>query len=189
MDLYEVIHGDSCLCFSCQEKLVPHFDKFDVEGIDCLSIYQYDDNIKSILYQYKGCYDIELSNVFLNRYKQELHLMYRGYIILPAPSYYVDDEKRQFKHVDKMFEILNLPICNFFRKTAPFKQAEHKRRERKKIEDFIILDHPELITGKKVLIVDDVSTTGATLRALIKLVKEAKPKKIKALVMSKRVIS
>ena len=40
-------------------------------------------------------------------------------------------------------------------------------------------------SGKKVLIVDDVFTTGSTVNAMIDLIKPKNPKKIKILVMSK----
>ena len=187
-DLYEVFNGDSCICSTCQQKLAPRFERFEIEVVDGLAIYDYDDNIKSLLYQFKGCYDIELANVFLNRFKKELRLMYRNYIILPAPSYYLDDEKRGFKHVNKIFEVLNLPIVDVFSKIAPFKQAEHSKKDRSKIGEYLVLDKPNEITNKNVLIVDDVCTTGATLKALVKLVKTAKPRKIKILVMAKRLM-
>ena len=187
-DFYEVFKGDSCLCEMCQQKLKPLFIKFEIEGIDGLTIYDYDDNIKSLLYQFKGCYDIELANVFLNRFKKELNVMYQNYILLPAPSYYLKEEKRGFNHVNKIFEVLNLPIINVFSKTAPFKQAEHTKKDRAKIGQFFVLNKPNEITNKNVLIVDDVYTTGATMKALVRLVKTMKPKKIKILVMAKRLI-
>lgn len=187
-DFYEVFNGDSYVCKLCLQKLVPKFIKFEVEAIDGLAIYEYDDNIKAILYQLKGCYDIELAPVFFNRMKKELHLMYRGYTMIPAPSYYKDDERREFKHVEEIFKCINLPIIYAVEKISYFKQAEHTRKERGHIWQHLRLVKPEAITGKKILIVDDVSTTGATLKALVRLVKSAKPKRIKILVMSKRVI-
>ena len=187
-DFYQVINGDSCICNLCLDKLKPKFVKFEIEAIDGLAIYEYDDNIKAILYQLKGCYDIELAPVFLNRMKRELHLMYKGYTMVPAPSYYKDDDKREFRHVEEIFKCINLPIEYAVEKISPFKQAEHKRKERGNISHHLRLVKPNVITGKKILIVDDVSTTGSTLKTLVRLVKSAKPKQIKILVMSKRVI-
>ena len=183
---YEFFNGDSCICDQCQNKLAPKFIRFDVEGIKGLAVYEYDDNIKSLLYQFKGCYDIELSPIFFNRFKRELKLMYSGYVIVPAPSYIEDDEKRGFKHVVEMFKIINLPIVEVFKKISPFKQAEHTRRSRAEISKHLEIVNKEKVNNKKVLIVDDVCTTGSTLKALIRLVREANPKDIKILVMSKR---
>ena len=185
-DFYELVNEDSYLCPFCQQKLVPHFIKFDIDCIDALSIYEYDDNIKAFLYQLKGCHDVELAPIFLNPFKRELRLMYWGYTLVCAPSYCIDDENRGFKHVEKIFEILNLPICYPIEKVTPFKQAENSRRKRKQIIEHLRLVNPELIKDKKILIVDDVCTSGSTLKAMIKLAKDASPKAIKILVMSKR---
>ena len=187
-DFYEILNEDSCLCKTCQQRLLPHFDKFEIEDINGLSIYEYDDNIKSLLYQFKGCYDIELAPIFLNRYKRELNLMYKDYVIVPVPSFKKDDEARGFNHVVEIYKIINLPILNIIDKTSNFKQAKNKRALRKDIGKFFRLNKHEMIMNKKVLIVDDVCTTGSTLKAIIRLVKTAKPKKIKILVMSRRVM-
>lgn len=187
-DFYELINGDSCICSLCQQKFNPLFIKFEVDGVDGLAIYDYDDNIKALLYQFKGCYDIELASVFLNRFKNELHYRYYGYTLIPAPSYKLDDEKREFRHVEEIFKYLNLPIVYAIEKISPFKQAKHTRRGRNEISKHLVLVNKEAITGKKILIVDDVTTTGATLRAIIQLVKEAKPKTLQILVMSKRLM-
>ena len=185
-DFYQVFNGDSCLCYQCQQRLKPKFIKFDVDGVDALAIYEYDDNIKSILYQFKGCYDIELAPVFLSRFKQELHLMYRGYTLVAAPSYELENQKREFKHVEEMFKYINLPILYAIEKITPFKQAEHTKKERGHIIKHLQLVKPEEITGKKILVVDDVLTTGSTIKAMIEMIKTARPKCIKVLVMSKR---
>ena len=187
-DIYETFYGDSCVCNLCLEKLKPKFIKFEIDAVDGLAIYEYDDNIKAILYQLKGCYDIELAPVFLNRFKKELQLLYKGYTLIPAPSYSKDDEQRDFRHVKEIFKCVNLPIEYAVEKFSPFKQAEHNKKERGHIGQHLRLIKPQVITGKKILIVDDVSTTGSTLKALIKLVRSAKPKCIKVLVISKRVI-
>ena len=187
-DFYELVNGDSCVCSSCQQKFKPLFIRFEIEGINGLAIYDYDDNIKALLYQFKGCYDYELKDVFLGRFKKELHYRYLGYTIIPAPSYHLDDEKRGFKHVEEIFKCLNLPIVYAIEKVSPFKQAEHTRKGRGEIYKHLRLISKEAINNKKVLIVDDVSTTGSTLKALVRLVKEAKPKTLQILVMSKRIM-
>ena len=187
-DFYEILNGDSCVCHLCLEKLKPKFISFEIEAVNGLAIYEYDDNIKSLLYQLKGCYDIELSPIFLFRFKKELHMMFKGYTLIPAPSYQLDDEKRDFRHVEEIFKCLNLPIVYAIEKISPFKQAENKRKDRSHISQHLQLVNHQAITGRKILIVDDVSTSGSTLKALIRLVRSAKPKCIKILVMSKRVI-
>lgn len=50
----------------------------------------------------------------------------------------------------------------------------------------MILKEIEVIKNKKILICDDICTTGSTLKAIIELVKKGNPKDIKILVVAKR---
>ena len=73
-------------------------------------------------------------------------------------------------------------------KTKDHKQAKLSKKERissQKNFDIIDLD---IIKGKKILIVDDVYTTGSSMRAAIELCKRGNPKKIEVLVMSKNIL-
>ena len=184
--MYEVVNQDSCLCDQCQNKLAPYFKRFVVGSAEGVAVYRYDDNIKSLLYQFKGCYDIELAPIFLNRFKNELHIAYKGYILIPAPSYDEDDKDREFNHVIEMFKILNLPIYHLVNKTSRFKQAGSKSKQRKDAIEHLSIESYDQIRNKKILIVDDVMTTGSTLKAMVSLIQKGHPKCIKILVMSRR---
>lgn len=177
------------LCTSCLNKLIPKFTKFKIDCYDGLAIYDYDDNIRSLLYQFKGCYDIELANVFLYRYISELSMRYKGYTITHVPSYHKEDEERGFNHVVEMFRNINLKSNDLIKKVTPYKQADHNKRDRTKIKEHLIIENVDLIRNKKILIVDDVMTTGSTLKAMVDLINQGHPKTIKILVMSKRAIN
>jgi len=150
-----------------------------------LSIYNYDENIKSLIYQFKGCRDIELSDIFLFRYSKELKIMFQGYTLVPVPSYYKDDEEREFNQVVEAFKCLNLPMEKLLYKTGKFKQKEHNSLVRNQIEDYIELLKIVDLSKKKILIVDDIFTTGSTMRVCVKLIRSLKPKDLKVLVLCK----
>lgn len=84
-----------------------------------------------------------------------------------------------------MCRCLKLPIYPLLKKNVDAKQSDLSAAERREIAKYISLDHPEKIRGKKVLIVDDVYTTGSTAKACLKQALKAKPKKIIFLAMSK----
>ena len=151
-------------------------------------IYKYDSTIKTYLYQFKGCFDYELYPVFLFRFKFMLHFMYRDYYIVPAPSYKEDDEKRGFNHVEMIYSVLNLKILKLFIKTEHHKQTDCTRNERSEIYKYMKVNSNVDVKGKKILLVDDVFTTGSTMKSMIKLLKQLKPSKIKILVLSKTII-
>lgn len=173
------------MCATCQKKLKPLFLKFRIGQIHATAIYKYNEDIKTLLYQFKGCYDIELANIFFEKFAHELHILYHDFVLVPAPSFQEDNEKREFNHVIEMFKPLGLAFLPIIEKFSPFKQADHNHRERKAIRKHLKINENYKMYGKKILIVDDVYTTGSTVKAMIQLIKPLKPKKIEVLVMSK----
>ena len=117
------ILSDYRICMHCYREIVPSFTKFKVGNYKALAIYEYDERIKKLLYQFKGCFDIEIFDVFLSRFARELRLMYFDYIMVPIPSYKEDDEIREFNHVEEMFKILKLKTAYVLEKTEKIKQA------------------------------------------------------------------
>lgn len=183
--LFSLTHREPCLCNSCLRKFDPKFIEFRVGRYKGLSVYEYDETIKAYLYQFKGCFDFELAKVFLERYYLELSMKYSGFNIVPVPSFYEDNEIRGFNHVEEIFKPLKLPILKILKKTSHFKQAEHSGNTRNEISQHLVLTNNLSLRGKKILLVDDVYTTGSTIKACIELLKELKPKRIEILVMSK----
>lgn len=183
--LINFIKPNLSLCSYCYKKLVPVFYEFKVEGCKVESLYLYNNDIKGLLYQLKGCYDIELAPIFFDRYLFEYRLKYYDFVLVPAPSYIEDDKKREFNHVEEIYKPLKLPFEKIIVKTKQHKQSEQTRESRKEIVKVLKVINGERIRGKKVLIVDDVFTTGSTVRSIIKLIKPFKPKQIRVLVMSK----
>ncbi len=185
ISLLDILDDSNCICKQCYKEIVPVFKQFDVDGYKAVSIYGYTPKIQSLLFQFKGCFDIEIGNVFLERYRRELRFRYIDYVLVPIPSFKDDDENRGFNHVIEMFKILKLPMIDLIEKTKQVKQATSSSKERIEISKYLQLKNRQSLKKKNVLIVDDVYTTGATMKAAIKLVEQLNPKKIEILVMSK----
>ena len=185
--LFNFFNNDNELCENCFHEFKAKFINFKIGTIEGLSIYNYDDFIRKLLYTFKGCYDIELKNVFLCRYLPYLKMKYRGYVVVPAPSSKIDDEKRGFNHVKEIYKSLGLPILDILEKNTVDKQSSKSKKKRLNIEKIIEGKNIEILNGKKVLIVDDIYTTGATIFKCIEIVKEARPKVIKVLVVAKTI--
>ena len=176
---------DICVCSNCQNELDPKFVSFNVNGYKGLSIYEYTPFIKNLIYLYKGCFDYELKEVFINLFYKELKGRFSGYKVVPIPSYVEDDNKRGFNHVVEICKILGLEILPIIEKTAHHKQADRTAIERAEIHKYLVLkEHPNLAKSK-ILIVDDIYTTGATMKAAINLVEKLNPKEIRVFVLAK----
>lgn len=153
-----------------------------------MSIYEYDQNIKDILYKFKGCFDIEIGVVFFQRYLPFLKNRYKGYYIVPVPSYHLEDIKRGFNHVEEIYSRLELPMLKVLVKTKNIKQAKLRKKERMKTKNRFEIIDKNILKDKKILVVDDVYTTGSSIKAVLELVKTGKPRLIEVLVMSKNIL-
>ena len=172
------------ICYSCYKKFNPVFINHKIEGIKVTSIYYYDEDIKTFLYQLKGCYDIELASVFLANFKYLLKIRYFNYYIVPIPSYHLEDEQREFNHVEEIFKCLNLPMLKILYKSEKYKQSNQKAKDRHLISNFLKVSDLEKVKNKRILLVDDVITTGSTLKAAIALLKKGNPKCIRILTLA-----
>lgn len=181
--LYTYTHK-ALICEKCMKRFKPKFIRFKTDGIKGLSIFNYDEFMRDLIYKFKGCFDYELGKVFIDMYKNELSFEYMGYTMIPAPSYQEDNETRGFNHVVEIFKPLRLKMVEAFEKTYKFKQAEHNSKSRKNISKYIKLNE-NVSLPKRVLLVDDIYTTGATMQTMISLLKSTGIKDIKMLVLCK----
>ena len=174
------------ICQKCYNGFELINKKEYINGIEVRYLYDYNDFLKKNIYLLKGCYDIELKDIFLDRWKYILRLIYKGYLLVPVPSYFESDNKRGFNHVEEIFASLKLKSNKCLKKTKDIKQANLSKKQREKIDKVLIIENGEILKGKKVLIVDDIYTTGSTLNACIKLVRKYYPKVLKCLVLCKK---
>ena len=164
---------NKCLAkFNIIEKIVY------IDDIECLILYKYNDFFKELLYRYKGCYDKELSDAFLNNFLFKLRRKYKKRKIICAPSYYKDDIKRGFNHVKEVAKLLNLEIVDCLIKSKKYKQSDQKYRDRSKIQEYIKIDKTKIKPTDKLLIVDDVTTSLSTIKAIIHLLPTNNDKKV-----------
>ena len=183
--LYNLMNKHNVLCEECFCKMHAKFLHFTLDNYKGLSIYEYDETIKELIYKFKGCYDYELKDVFIYRYLQYLRLIYRGYIMIPAPSYHIDDEKRGFNHVVEIFKPLRLEMLPIISKNQSYKQSDHSSKGRMDISNILEIDENISLKDKKILLVDDILTTGSTLFSCINLLKKKQPKTIEILVLAR----
>ena len=179
------LFGIPSVCYDCYQELGPKWTRWKEGEVDCLALYDYNEAVRSTLYQFKGVGDIELASVFFAYPLPILRWLYHGYTLVPAPSSPSHNEARGFNQVVEMGKVLGLPILQALVKDEGAKQTDLSAEERTVVGKMIHLSSTKAVKGKKILLLDDVFTTGSTARACLRLLLKAGAKKVRLLVMAK----
>lgn len=87
-----------------------------------------------------------------------------------------------------MYEIaktLDMPIYDLLRKREGYDQRGKTYKDRLEIRQSIYLSDKIELKGRKILLIDDVFTTGSTMKSSFKELEKLEPKKLKGLVIMK----
>ena len=147
-------------------------------------LYHYNDFFKSLLFQYKGLYDHALKDAFLCLYIDELKKQYHDYIVVVAPSSEKDNEVRGFAPTQSIASCFSSHVFNGLYKKERYKQSDLSYAERKDVNQKIGIRDGNMLEGQKVLIFDDVVTSGSTLLTCLSLTLANHPKTVELLVLS-----
>lgn len=113
------------------------------------------------------------------------------YILIPVPLDKRKLKRRGFNQAEEvskeLSKFLEIPISNCLikiKETTP--QVELTEEERKEnIKGAFSCQHPELVKGRKILLVDDVFTTGSTMEEAARVLKKAGAKEITGIVVAR----
>jgi competence protein ComFC len=170
LDLFELIFKNDVLCGHCRKKLIKIDRCINVDSLSVHAVYQYNDSLEKWMYQVKESKDETLGKCFLYGLSKKIEKAYRGYILVMVPSSIEKTQERGFHAVAKMFESVKLDKRNCFNKDN-IKQSKLKRIERQHILDSIHLVDSSIKDNQKILLVDDVCTTGSSLKACYQMLK------------------
>lgn len=180
----EIIGENDEFCPSCPEKFTVYHGNFRVENADGYTAsFEYNDAISPAIMLLKdgvcgnAAYALgnSLARTITNScFADEFDL------IIPVPMHKKDKLKRGYNQAEliarEVSHKLNVQLCTKAvvkaRKTLTQKALTAKERAENLSEAFAVAA-PELIRGKSVLLIDDVCTTGSTLKELTKLLKSA----------------
>ncbi len=147
-------------------------------------LYYYNDFFKTVLFQYKGLYDYALKDAFLCLFQDELIRKYNDYEIVVAPSSVEDNEIRGFAPIQSIAQCIFSHVFTGLYKKEKYKQSDLRYEERKTVKNKIGINNGDMLKGKKVLILDDVMTSGSTLLTCLSLVLQQEPYLVELLVLS-----
>lgn len=172
-------------CNRCYESLEWKHEVTWFAGIKIESFFEYGKTFQTRIYQYKHGLDIELGQTFLHEHRWYLKLKYHRYTLVPAPSHEEDIGIRGFQHVRVIYQPLQLPFKELYLKQQPYHQAEQHAEGRLAIHHIIKRNNNDL-PKQPICLVDDVMTTGETLKAMINLIPNESRKNLRILVLAKK---
>ena len=172
------------ICPSCMNKFEMIDKHIDFHHYPLWIPYYYNSFFKTLLFQYKGLYDQALKDAILSPIMPCLVHKYQNHIIVVAPSSKEDNEKRGFSPIETIAKTFSSHVFTGLYKREKYKQSDLSYEERKNVSSKIGIRNGEELKDKKVLILDDVVTSGSTLYTCLKLVLEYQPKSVELLVLS-----
>lgn len=206
-DFFDLIFPERCigcgkdytiLCSDCLNKL-HHLNCYSVRGRapieKFISVLPYSELPRKIIlklkFKKKRSLAVPLAKLMAEILTKELPT-YRDYFLLPVPMHSSRLRDRGFNQAellsDEIASSLQLESLNKLvtreKKTSFMYNLKSKLRE-KNIKGAFKLHDPQQLTGKNILIVDDILTTGSTIYELAKLLKKGGAAKIYALTLAR----
>ncbi len=166
--------GSKEYCMDCQRKH-HYFDK----GIGAFS---YNDYLRKSIYDFKYYGVKNLGRLYgeeiAKRYKYEI-LSWEADCLIPVPIHYKKERQRGYNQAELLADAigkeLDIPVINDLIvrniNTKPQKELNDIERHKNLEKAFLITQN--VVKLKKIIIVDDIYTTGATIDACAKVLKEA----------------
>ncbi|PLS04340.1 ComF family protein [Neobacillus cucumis] len=148
------------------------------------SLYLYNDFLKELIATYKFRGDYILAKVFIELFKKEVSEMAPD-LLVPIPLSEERLYERGFNQSTAVLTYAGFPAAEILTRVHSEKQSKKSREERIQIPQVFKMKHNGYIKDKRILLVDDIYTTGSTLRHAAKLLKEAGAESIQSLTIAR----
>lgn len=175
----DVVRPCEIYCKECRDKIPRHTYKRNILGVyEVLSVAPYDDIFKDAIIRLKfkkrEQYAYQLAQLMAIKLKEEFEVLSFDSITY-VPLHPEDFKKRGFNQCELlakyMSEALNIPYEALIKKTRK-NEAQHDlpaSKRRKNVEGVFRPVDKKSIKGKRVLLIDDIVTTGSTLSECVKI--------------------
>lgn len=175
------IEKKKTLCDNCSKRFVRADIKEEGDILDSVhSLYEYDDAMRDWLHQYKFLQDIALAQVFAAELRQSFS---SKDTIVPIPMHPERAQLRTFSHVETLLDEAKRPYIQLLEKTNPGVMGEKTKQERLQMENLFELAPGAVVQPITYRLVDDIYTTGTTLRQAAAVLKQAGAARVEAVTL------
>lgn len=174
-------------CARCQGKGVRPFSRV-------LAICHYAEPIRTMIHHLKFHYDWptgEFLGEIAAKHNETKKLAEQCDLIVPIPLHRVRRMSRGYNQAEliasRLVKLYDLKLSKSLirvRNTEAQTKLHFREHRNANVKNAFALVDPKNIAGKRVLLVDDVMTTGSTVRAAAKEIKRGDPKSIAVLVLA-----
>ncbi|MEH7887032.1 ComF family protein [Bacillus sp. JJ1609] len=194
------IHGETCsicgrpfavleleyrlgsICLDCKRW---EDDKKWIGSLDKnISLFSYDNFTKEVIARFKFRGDYVLAGVFSSGFRKALQAFQYDYIV----SIPLSEERlyeRGFNQAEAIIRTAGFEPIQLLTRIHTEKQSKKSRHERIHLEQVFKVETDLDLRGKTILLVDDIYTTGSTLRHAAKLLKENGAAKVFSLTLAR----
>jgi competence protein ComFC len=132
------------------------------------SFYEYNDFLQELLAKFKYRGDYALAEIFSEKIRQFIKTVDYD-VIIPIPLSEERLQERGFNQTEALLQAANLPYEVLLKRTHSEKQSKKTRQER--LQNAAVFETTEILPEKKILLLDDIYTTGSTLHHAAKVLK------------------
>ncbi|MEB7065448.1 ComF family protein [Mammaliicoccus sciuri] len=208
IDLLNLFSRQSLICEQCANQLTFNHEArrcnrclkvMSEEEEDCLdcqwlsnkytlinqlyTLYDYDGLVKTLIQQYKLNGDVALNQVF----QLPLKLFKQYDYVIPAPIHPNKLEQRTFDHVTSVLDNHKIKYIQIYETEERQKQSALTKVERSSQHNPFKINKDIDLENKRILLVDDIYTTGLTIHRLAEPLFVRKIRKIDALTFARAV--
>jgi competence protein ComFC len=197
---FERISGDTCgicgrplalldaeyrsgnLCLDCRRW---EEDEFWSRTLDQnRSLYNYSSFSKEVIAKFKFRGDYIVAEIFTEDFSKALQALQYDYLV-PIPLSEERLYERGFNQSEAIIKAAGFEPIHLLTRIHTEKQSKKSRLERIHVEQVFKFDSGLDLKGKKILLVDDIYTTGSTLRHAARLLKDNGADKVYSLTLAR----
>ncbi len=169
------------ICQDCSKKFQRADNKEECDILNQVtSLYTYNEAMRDYLHQYKFLQDVQLSHVFARELRSYLPAKA---IIVPIPMHSEKKIQRTFAHIDELLKSAGIPYTHLLDKLDTEAMGEKSKAQRLAMKPLFAIKEGTAIQQKTYILVDDIYTTGTTLRHAATVLKEAGAVRVEALTL------
>lgn len=141
------------------------------------ALYTYNDAMKEYMHRYKFAGDWRLRHVFCDEFQQRIRQI-KADLVVPIPVTATTMATRGFNQVQGLLgDLAVVPVLQH-RAADKVAQSQKTRRQRLQTSQPFLLRDPAAVCGRRVLLADDIYTTGRTLYHAAVLLKKARCREV-----------